>query len=117
MDRYNKQRITRIDDNRNRLNDAFDKRLPIPQRTVFKTTKLPIIERQDTDIFIETRLGDRFDLLAHEFYGNVSLWWVVARANNLIKGTLGVEPGIKLRIPTNIESILNEYYTLNNVEQ
>ena len=116
MERYNKGRTIKVEDKRNRLANEFDKRLPIPSKTIFKTTRLPVIERDSTDIFIETRMGDRFDLLAHEFYGDVSLHWIIARANNLIKGGLGVEPGIRLRIPTNTETILNNYYQLNSVE-
>jgi|TARA_R100000231_G_scaffold134776_1_gene108654 nucleoid-associated protein YgaU len=116
MERYDKARTIKVEDRRNRLANEFDKRLPIPSRVIFKTTRLPIIERKESDIFIETRHGDRFDNLAHEFYGDVSLYWIIARANNLIKGGLGVEPGIRLRIPTDTESILNNYYRLNSLE-
>ena len=116
MNRYDRARTKKVEDKRNRLANEFDKRLPIPKRTILKTIRLPLIERKDSDIFIETRMGDRFDLLADEFYGDVSLYWIIARANNLIKGGLGVEPGIRLRIPTDTESVLNEYYQLNSLE-
>ncbi len=116
MERYDKARTITVEDRRNRLANEFDKRLPIPNKVILKTTRLPVIERKPSDIFIETRHGDRFDLLAHEFYGDVSLYWIIARANNLIKGGLGVEPGLRLRIPTDTESILNNYYQLNSVE-
>ena len=42
-------------------------------------------------------MGDRLDHLAHQFYGDVSLWWYIAKANNLKFMT--VPTGISLRIP------------------
>ena len=36
-------------------------------------------------------------LLAYNFYGDVSLWWYIARANNLF--TLNIPENIQLRIP------------------
>ena len=116
MERYDKARTIKVEDRRNRLANEFDKRLPIPSRVIFKTTRLPIIERKESDIFIETRHGDRPDIIAEKYYEDSRFWWVIARANNLIKGGLGVEPGIRLRIPTDTESILNNYYRLNSLE-
>ena len=60
------------------------------------------------------RLLDGFDMIAHEFYGDVTLWWIIAKANIMIHGTLAVEPGIKLRIPIDTETILNNFYRLNS---
>ncbi len=53
-------------------------------------------------------------MIAHEFYGDVTLWWIIAKANIMIHGTLAVEPGIKLRIPIDTETILNNFYRLNS---
>ena len=100
-------------DGRGRLIDDYDKRLPIPKRTGYKSVVFPKIEHQANDIWIRTRIGDRFDTLAHEFYDDVTLWWIIARANKMINGSLAVEVGIKLRIPLESEKIQNEYYELN----
>jgi nucleoid-associated protein YgaU len=43
--------------------------------------------------------NDRLDLLAHKYYGDTMKWWVIARANNLINGSIAIEPGTKLFIP------------------
>jgi len=114
MDRYNVANTIKVKDRRGRLLDGFDTRTPIPSRTLLGQTRYPVIERSSDDIFIETRIGDRFDMLAHEFYSDVTLWWIIAKANVLINGSLAVEPGIKLRIPIDTEKILNEFYQLNN---
>jgi len=53
------------------------------------------------DTYFYSREGDRLDLLANEFYNDVTLWWVIASANNLGKGTLSIPPGKLIRIPYN----------------
>lgn len=65
----------------------------------------------DTDTKILSQEGDRLDLLAKEFYGDESLWFVIAKANNLGKGSLNVPAGKIVRIPfrqenAGIESLL-----------
>ena len=42
-------------------------------------------------------MGDRLDILAHQFYGDVTLWWYIAKANGL--SDLRVDAGISIRIP------------------
>ena len=72
----------------------------------YKTSLVPKIPTQDSDLFIISRDGDRLDLLAHEFYKDISKWWVIAEANGIGKGTTIVEPGIQIRIPNPIDGIL-----------
>jgi nucleoid-associated protein YgaU len=78
-----------------------------------RTTITPKIARDNTDIFIRTRAGDRLDNLAFEFYEDVTLWWVIANANNLGKGTYAVPPGTKLRIPLRVAEMINEFTDYN----
>jgi hypothetical protein len=40
----------------------------------FKTTLYPKIDILDSDIFTISRRGDRLDLLAFKYYGDVSMW-------------------------------------------
>ncbi len=42
--------------------------------------------------------GDRIDLLAHRYLGDVNLWWVIADYNDLFF-CQDLEIGSKLRIP------------------
>tara|TARA_Y100000592_G_C5416708_1_gene291020 strand:- start:344 stop:601 length:258 start_codon:yes stop_codon:yes gene_type:complete len=52
-----------------------------------------------SDTYVQTVPGDRLDLIANQFYGDPQLWYVIANANGVGKGTLALEPGIELRIP------------------
>ena len=71
-----------------------------------RTTMLPNIPEQSTDLFIISRDGDRLDLLANEFYNDSSLWWVIAQANGIGKGTVIIDPGQQIRIPSPVQGIL-----------
>ena len=53
-------------------------------------------ERNDDMYFISTE-GDRCDNLAFRFYGDSTLWWFIARVNNLT--TNNIPAGTSLRIP------------------
>ena len=73
----------------------------------------PEIPVSENDDYVIAVLGDRLDLLASDFYGDVSLWWIIASANSLPGDSLYVEPGLQLRIPSNPMEVLNEYKTFN----
>ena len=73
---------------------------------VFNPTMYPSIPIEDSDIFIYPKFGDRLDTLAHRYYKDVSLWWVIAKANNLDSGVIGLSPTKQIRIPMDIEPIL-----------
>ena len=58
--------------------------------------------------------GDRLDILALEYYGDERLWFVIAKLNNLGKGSMDVPPGTILKIPrytedAGIYSLLADY--------
>lgn len=42
----------------------------------------------------------RIDLLAYDYYDDVSLWWVIARVNNIKNPLIELVPGTELKIPT-----------------
>jgi nucleoid-associated protein YgaU len=46
-----------------------------------------------------TRQGDRLDNIANTFYKNPSMWWVIAKANNLVNGSIAISAGTRLYIP------------------
>lgn len=85
-------------------------------KKVFTTTKYPIIQPQDGDAIIITNDTDNLDNLAYTYYGDPTLWWVIALANNLGKGRLSVPGGLQLRIPANINQILVQFFNLNNIQ-
>ena len=41
----------------------------------------------------------RFDILAHKYYKNPLLWWVIAQANDIYNPFEDIPPGTLLRIP------------------
>ena len=79
---------------------------------VYSTTYYPDIPLDDSDEFISVIDGDRVDLVANRYYGDVSLWWVIAKANG-IKGKAALTPGDVLRIPGNINRIIENFNDLN----
>jgi len=73
----------------------------------YKPTIVNEIPLKDSDLYINPFPGDRFDMLAQRYYGDSNLWWIIAKANNMSKGQIGVDPEKKLRIPQEIDSILD----------
>lgn len=89
MGRYDKQRIKKTHNG----------------TRVFNTTIYPKIERKFGDTYVIAAEYDRLDTIAQQFYGDPSLWWVIAEANGLGKGTLRITAGLQLWIPKNPKSI------------
>ena len=81
-------------------------------KRVYTTTYYPSIPLSNTDQFIQTKDGTRLDTIAQEFYGDISLWWIIAKANG-IRGFTSLKSGIKLRIPSNVSDILEKFKNLN----
>jgi len=77
------------------------------------STIYPKIEDDENDIYIYSNVGDRLDLLAYRYYGDVTLWWIIAQANHIGKGTLNIDPGTQLRIPQNLGKIFSDLDTVN----
>jgi hypothetical protein len=73
------------------------------------TTIISTIPISVTDIYIQTTSVERLDKLANKFYDDSTLWWIIASANALGKGTIVVPQDTILRIPakSNINQIIN----------
>jgi hypothetical protein len=68
------------------------------------------------DVRILSQEGDRLDILAQEYYNDASLWFVIAKVNNLGKGSLDIPAGKIVRIPyyqedAGILTLLDNYNT------
>lgn len=83
-------------------------------KRVYKTTVYPPIYPSDSDMQIISNEGDYLDSLAYKYYSDPTLFWIIALTNNLGKGRLSVEPGLTLRIPTNVNEIIDEFNRLNS---
>ena len=82
---------------------------------VYSYTLYPKVPIKNSDVFITPTYGTRLDLLAQEYYGDVSLLWIIAQANG-VKGFTALYPENyegTLRIPTEIQDILNEFESIN----
>lgn len=93
MSRYENNEIKRIRDG----------------RRVYRSKIYPNIPPRDDDEYVVTQTGDRLDLLAFEFYGDQSLWWIIASANNIHNAPMGLDEGLTLRIPQNFIEIQNRF--------
>ena len=80
---------------------------------IFSTTFYPQIPLQDSDKYVTVVMGTRVENLAFKFYGDISLWWIIARANGLTGTELQLDTTKTYRRPININSILEEFTKLN----
>ena len=93
MDRY---KFTKIINNKNTGN------------RVYKSTFYPKIRIGNADKFVYPIDGDRFENLAHRYYGDATLWWIIAQANNIRDGSFGLKPDEQIRIPMDTQPILDK---------
>jgi len=63
----------------------------------YETTIYKKVEEKNSDGYFIAVEGDRCDNLANRFYGDSSLWWFIAKINNLT--TNNIPAGTSLRIP------------------
>ena len=72
----------------------------IKGKLVYKTVRYPEVPLSSEDIYVYTQQGDRFDVLARQYYQDSSLWWVIAIGNPQVTlGSLLIPSGLQLRIP------------------
>lgn len=64
------------------------------------TVVLPDARTRSDDIQHIVSANDRIDLLAHRYYGDSRLWWVIAWANNLEILPTDMKQNAQLRIPS-----------------
>ena len=80
----------------------------------YRPTIVPNIPIKDSDIFVFPVYGDRFDIIAQRYYNDSNLWWIIAKANELSNGKLAPDPLKKLRIPIEIDDILESVAQSNS---
>ena len=88
----------------------------ISGKRYYKRKTYPQIPFSDTDVYVVTTVGDRLDSIAYSYYNDAELWWVISIANNnLTNGSIFPQPGTQLRIPTNINYVLNLFDAENTI--
>jgi hypothetical protein len=78
-----------------------------------KNAIYPTIPADPNDTYVITTGGDRYDILAQQFYGDSSLWWVISSANVSKNDGLVVKQGVQLRIPYDINKVIEEFERIN----
>ena len=68
----------------------------------YGTTLYQRVPETNGDLHVISTEGDRLDNLAFQFYGDSSLWWYIAKANDL--NSINVPAGKSLRIPASADS-------------
>ena len=71
------------------------------KKSYYATTIYKKVEEKNSDSYFIAQEGDRCDNLAFRFYGDVSLWWFIAKINNLT--TMNIPAGTSLRIPVSTD--------------
>ena len=80
---------------------------------VMKTTLYPEIRINNGDRFVYPIDGDRLESLAHRYYGDSTLWWIIAKANDIRDGSFALKPDEKLRIPGNVSQVISDLRSIN----
>ena len=75
----------------------------------YRPTYYPNVTVTSQDNYIVTKITDHLDLIANDFYGDSTLWWVIAMANNLSGDSLYPGEGVQIRVPANLSLVLAEY--------
>ena len=83
------------------------------KKQYFESVIYPKIKANDDDLYVISEVTDRLDLLANKYYGDTSLWWIIAVANNINDAYFYVTEGLQLRIPSNVSKILNDLEKIN----
>ena len=93
----------------------INQKINLNKKRYYLNIKYPEIPLSFDDVYITTTSGDRLDNIAHQFYQDVDLWWIITTANPDVirRDSFNLKPGIDIRIPQDIEIILEEFEELN----
>lgn len=74
----------------------------------------PSVPPSAEDLYIISTVGDRYDTLALQFYGDPKLWWIIASANKFNKTSLVLESGVQIRIPASKQQAIELFNSVNS---
>jgi hypothetical protein len=84
-------------------------------KAMYQPTYYPSTNAKENDSYIITGTEDRLDLIAYDFYGDSTLWWIIAMVNNLEGDSMFPPVGLQLRIPSNASDLLNAFNKANTI--
>lgn len=86
-------------------------------KQMYATSRYPEVPLSANDIYVYSSQGDRYDILASNYYGDPSLWWIISIANpNIGLNTLVIPEGVQIRIPNDFSQVINEFSLINQLE-
>lgn len=70
--------------------------------SLLSTREINAIPESNTDKFhvVKSHEVTRLDLIAHTYYNNALMWWVIAQANDIYDPISEIPIGTTLRIPS-----------------
>jgi phage tail protein X len=88
----------------------------INKKLVYQTSRYPEVLLSPNDIYVYTTQGDRFDILAQQYYSDSSLWWVISIANTdkVNQSTIVIPEGLQIRIPSTYANIIQDFNIINS---
>ena len=85
-------------------------------KRMYATSRYPEIPLTENDVYVYTTQGDRYDVLALNYYGDSSLWWIIAAANpNIDLMTLVIPEGVQIHIPGNFSQVVCGFNLINQL--
>ena len=98
-----------------RRTENINQKINSNRKRYYLNAKYPEIPLSFNDIYVTTTVGDRLDNIANQFYDDVDLWWIITIANPDIirRDSFNLKPGIEIRIPQDIETILEDFEEIN----
>lgn len=66
----------------------------------YRTILLNSIPEDRFEFSIVTRGIQRFDNLAQQYYQDSTKWWIIAKANGMVDGSIFIKPGTRIKIPS-----------------
>ena len=102
----------------NRYNNINITKTPEDPRLRYVVTKYPIIPLGPLDVYVFTTQGDRYDIIAQNYYSDSTLWWIINRANpNQDANSIFPTVGAQIRIPAfdRVGTIIAQYEALNQL--
>lgn len=85
------------------------------QKRAYQTSRYPEVPFDENDVYVIVSEGDRYDLLAQQYYNDSSLWWIISIANRAqLQNSLNPPAGSQIRIPNNPIQIINTFNQINS---
>lgn len=81
----------------------------------YRNVIYPEIPVTQDDIYVIASSYDRMDVLALDYYGDTSLWWIISSANNLPGNSLYLSNGSQVRIPADYIGAINNFTAVNTL--